>query len=135
MSNISSYFPIDLTPATQDKEEDTSINKDWWMNPQPNKNPDPEIKERQYYIAFYFVGDKNYVKKFIFKNREERDYCLKELDESIHKIEKVKKDCSSFRASSALDTLIVFIPSFLAGFKLMPRSSRKITSWGWTLAC
>ena len=90
VSNISSYFPIDLTPATQDKDkkEDDSSVKDWWMNQQPNQNPDPEIKEIQYYIGFCFNGDKDYVKRFIFKDKEERDFCLKELDDSIDSDEK-----------------------------------------------
>lgn len=82
-SNISSYFPIDLIPKEKGKVEEDYPPKDWWSNPQPNQNKDSNIKEVQHYIGFCFNGDKDYVKKFIFKDREERDYCLKELDESI----------------------------------------------------
>jgi len=82
-SNISSYFPIDLIPKDKGEVKEDYPPKDWWSNPQPNQNKDPNIKEVQYYIGFSFNGDKDYVKKFIFNDREERDYCLKELDESI----------------------------------------------------
>jgi len=83
LSNVSSYFPIDLVPSVKIDDDKKMINpiKDWWLNPQPNKNSD--IKEMQYYIGFCFNGDGEYVRKFIFKDKEERDYCMKEMDESV----------------------------------------------------
>jgi hypothetical protein len=78
--NVSSYFPIDLVPKKEIDESFDDKIKDWWNNPQPTESKDFNIKETQYYIGFCFIGDKDYVKKFIFKNKEERDYALKELD-------------------------------------------------------